>query len=53
MEVTRVERSDLLTLDYPKYKEILANHSHLHGIIMQDEDEKERLPAHLILDTAD
>ena len=50
-EVTRVKRSDLLTLDNPKYKEILANHSHLCGIIMQDEDEKERLPVHLILGT--
>ena len=52
-EVARVERSDLLTLDNPKYKEILANHSHLHGIIMQDEDEKERLPVHLILGAGD
>ena len=43
-ELTRVERSDLLTLDRPKYKEIIANYSHLDGIIMQDEDEKERLP---------
>ena len=38
-----------MTLDNPKYKEILGNHSHLHGIIMQDKDEKERLPVHLIL----
>ena len=52
-EVTRVERSDLLTLDNPKYKEILANHSHLHGITMQDEDEKERFPVHLILEAGD
>ena len=52
-EVTRVERSDLLTLDNPKYKEIIANYSHLDGIIMQDEDEKERLPVHLILGAGD
>jgi hypothetical protein len=42
-----------LTLDNPKYKEIIANYSHLDGIIMQDEDEKERLPVHLILGAGD
>ena len=53
IEVTRVERSDLLTLDNPKYKEIIANYSHLDGIIMQDEDEIERLPVQLILGAGD
>ena len=52
-EVTRVERSDLLTLDNPKYKKIIANYSHLDGIIMQGEDGKERLPVHLILGARD
>ena len=52
-EVTRVERNELLTLDNPKYKEIIANYSHLEGVIMPDKDEKERLPVHLILGTGD
>jgi hypothetical protein len=42
-----------LTLDNPKYKEIIANYSHLEGVIMPDKDEKERLPMHLILGTGD
>ena len=52
-EVTRVERNELLTLDNPKYKEIIANYSHLEGVIIPDKDEKERLPVHLILGTGD
>ena len=47
--MTRVEKSDLLTLDNPKYEEIIANYSHLDGIIMQVEEKKERLHVHLIL----
>ena len=33
-EITRVERNDLLTLDNPNYKQVIANYSHLDGIIM-------------------
>ncbi|XP_028408199.1 uncharacterized protein LOC114530777 [Dendronephthya gigantea] len=52
-EVTRVERNELLTLDNPRYADIIANHSHLQGINMHDNDQKERLPVHLILGTGD
>ena len=52
-EVTRVERGELLSLDNPKYKEIIASNSHLQGISMEDHDEKERLPVHLIIGSGD
>lgn len=42
-----------MTLDNPKYKEIIANYSHIEGITIVDKDEKERLPVHLILRTGD
>ncbi|XP_028415664.1 uncharacterized protein LOC114539027 [Dendronephthya gigantea] len=52
-EVTRVERSDLLTLDNPKYQQLISNYNHLQGVTMQDRDTKDRLPVHVILGTGD
>ena len=49
MEVTKVNRSQLLSLANPKYKEKIARFPHLQGIIMDDTDEKAGLPIHLIL----
>ena len=49
----RVERSDLLTLDNPECKEIIASYSQLDEIIMRHGDEKERLPVYLILGVGD
>ena len=48
-EVTKVNRSQLLSLGNPKYKEKIARFPHLQGIIMDDTDEKAELPIHLIL----
>ena len=48
-EVTKVNRSQLLSLGSPKYKEKIARFPHLQGIIMDDTDEKADLPIHLIL----
>ena len=49
-EVTRVE---LLLIDNPRYDEIIANYSHFEGINIQNNDEKECLPVHLVLRTKD
>jgi len=48
-EVTKVHRSQLLSLGNPKYKEKIARFPHLQGIIMDDTDKKAELPIHLIL----
>ena len=49
MDVKKVNRSQLLSLGNPKYKEKVARFSHLQGIIMDDTDKKAELPIHLIL----
>ena len=48
-EVTKVNRSQLLSLGNRKYKEKIAGFLHLQGIIMDDTDEKADLLIHLIL----
>lgn len=52
-EVTKVNRSQLLFLGNPKYKEKIARFPHLQGIIMDDTDEKAELPIHLILEASE
>lgn len=48
-DVTKVNRSQLLSLGNPKYEEKIARFPHLQGIIMDDTDKKAELPIHLIL----
>ena len=52
-EVTRVERGNLLRLPNPKYKEVVKQFDHLKGVKMEDTDDKEELPIHLILGASD
>ena len=49
--VTRVERSELLSLDNPDYPEMIKKYDHLRGVRMDDIDKKSALPVHLILGT--
>ena len=49
IEVTKVDRNELLTLPNPRYRETLAKFPHLNGVKMLDNDEKPELPVHLIL----
>ena len=48
-EVTKVDRGTLLSLDNPRYAEVIAKYPHLTGIHMTDRDEKPQLPVHIIL----
>ena len=52
-EVTKVDRGELLTLNNPQYKEIIAKFPHLKEVKMDDVDEKPHLPVHLILGVSD
>ncbi len=49
INVTKVEKSQLMTLKNPGYKTLLERHPHLEGVVMDDKDEKTNLPVHLIL----
>ena len=48
ISVSKVDRERLLSLTNPEYKRILSRHHHLKGVVMDDMDEKEELPIHLI-----
>lgn len=52
-EVTRVDRSTLLSLDNPGYAEILEKYPYLDGVYMDDRDKKPELPVHSNLGASD
>ena len=47
-EVTKVDRGMLLSLENPRYKELVERYNHLKKVTMDDVDEKEELPVHLL-----
>ena len=49
--MTKVDRRTLLSLGNPRYKELVERYDHLKEVTMDDVDEKEELPVHLILGT--
>ena len=52
-KVMKVDRGTLLSLDNPKYAEVIEKHPHLAGVYMNDRDEKPELPVHIILGVSD
>ena len=46
VKVTKVDRGELLSVDNPKYQEMIASYPHLKGV--EDLDTKSQLPVHLI-----
>jgi len=50
---TKVDKRELLSLENPKYKEVLAKYPHLRGVYIDDDDGKRVLPVHLILGAND
>ena len=50
-EVTKVDRGTLLSLENPRYKDMMEQYDHLKGVSMDDVEGKEQLPVHLILGT--
>ena len=52
-EVTKVDKSQLLSLENPRYEQCLAKYAHLKGIEMEDKDSKDIMPVHLILGASD
>lgn len=52
-EVTEVDRGSLLSLDNPRYAEMIKKYPHLTGVHMRERDEKPKLPIHIILGVSD
>lgn len=53
VDITKVNNRELLVLENPRYKQILEENSHLRGVHMDDIDEKDKLPVHVILGAND
>ena len=53
VDITKVNKQELLDLENQHYKEILEANSHLKGVRMDDDDTKDRLPVHIILGAND
>ena len=53
VNVTKVDKRELLSLENPKYKDVLARYPHLRGVYIDDDDDKGVLPVHLILGAND
>ena len=49
VKATNVNKSELLSIDNPNYCEIISKNPHLRGVYIHDEDEKARLPVHVVL----
>lgn len=49
--MTKVDRGTLLSLENPWYKDLVEWYDHLKEVTMDDVDDKEELPMHLILRT--
>ena len=48
-EVSKVDRAELISMPNPHYKDIIQTYTHLQGVQMEDSDNKEYLPVHIIL----
>ena len=53
IEVTKVNKGELLFIDNPRYEKMIQHNPHLEGVQMEDLDRKERLPVHIILGASD
>ena len=49
VEVTKVNKGELLSLDNPRYQQLIHTNSHLTGVAIDDLDNKDKLPVHIIL----
>lgn len=49
VDVTKVEKGELLMVENPNYQALINSHAHLEGVQMEDKDPKPFLPIHLIL----
>ena len=53
VNVTKIEKRKMLTLDNPRYSDLVKSHPHLRGVEMEDSDTKARLPVHVIIGAND
>ena len=49
VKATKGNKSEQLAIDNPNYSAIINKNPHLRGVYVHDEDEKARLPVHVVL----
>ena len=49
VNLIKVNKGELLTVDNPNYGTLIASHSHLKGVEMNDNETKPQLPVHVVL----
>ena len=49
VKATRVNKTELLSIENPNYGELLKKHPHLKGVSVNDDDTKALLPIHVVL----
>ena len=53
IELTKVHKPQLLTLDNPNYATLLSKYSHLNGVKIEDNDTRLEIPIHVVLGTSE
>ena len=53
VEVTKVDKGELLFLENPKYQELIPRNLQLSGVVMNNVNTKSHLPVHIILGAGD
>lgn len=53
VDITRVNKRELLVLENPGYKQVIEANPHLKGVRMEDDDSKKMLPVHIIFGAND
>ena len=53
VDITKVNKRELLVLENPSYKHLIEANPHLKGVRMDDEDTKQMLPVHIIFGAND
>lgn len=49
VKLTRVNKAELLSIDNPKYRQLINKYPHLQGVKITDHDKKDQLPIHVVL----
>ena len=53
INLNKVDRRELLKVPNPNYERLIAEYSHLKGVHMDERDQKEDLPIHVIIGASD
>ena len=49
VKLTKVNKAELLSIDNPKYGQLISKYPHLQGVTITDRDTKDQLPIHVVL----